>query len=111
MWCIEGTRNAFNYPTTIAMAARRSLGGGRVLGDGKGLVPPPASTKPPITNHGLLSPSTSSVSLSSQASSAAMPGTNEDLTSQVALGHASAQAAAAASSRMVCPICNEEMVR
>ncbi|KAK4972886.1 carboxypeptidase Y-deficient [Elasticomyces elasticus] len=90
------------------MAARRSLGGGRVLGSGKSLAPP---SKQPANNIGLLSPSESSVSLNSQASSAPLSVQNEDLASQVALaGPGSAQAAAAASSRMVCPICNEEMV-
>ncbi|KAK4889655.1 carboxypeptidase Y-deficient [Elasticomyces elasticus] len=93
------------------MAARRSLGGGRVLGSGKSLAPPAPPIKQPVTNIGLLSPSESSVSLNSQASSAPLSVQNEDLASQVALdGHGSAQAAAAASSRMVCPICNEEMV-
>ncbi|KAK5692211.1 carboxypeptidase Y-deficient [Elasticomyces elasticus] len=93
------------------MAARRSLGGGRVLGSGKSLAPPAPPSKQPVNNIGLLSPSESSVSLNSQASSAPLSVQNEDLASQVALdGHGSAQAAAAASSRMVCPICNEEMV-
>lgn len=93
------------------MAARRSLGGGRVLGSGKNLAPPVAN-KPLPRPTDLLSPSESSVSLNSQASSTPLSTDNEDLTSRVALGdHVSAQAAAAASSRMVCPICNEEMVR
>lgn len=93
------------------MAARRSLGGGRVLGSGKNLAPPPPPSKAPIRPTGLLSPSESSVSLNSQASSTPFSAQDEDLTSRVALDeHGSAQAAAAASSRMVCPICNEEMV-
>ncbi|EGP83938.1 uncharacterized protein MYCGRDRAFT_48386 [Zymoseptoria tritici IPO323] len=100
------------------MASRRSLGGGRVLGSGKGLAPPapaPAISIPPkqvqaTRNTGLLSPSESSVSLNSQASSTPITD-HEDLTSRIALDEqGSAQAAAAASSRMVCPICNEEMV-
>ena len=92
------------------MAARRALGGGRVLGTGKSLAPPPVN-KSQTPNSGLLSPSESSVSLNSQASSIPVSTENEGLTSRVALDeHASAQAAAAASSRMVCPICNEEMV-
>ena len=85
-----------------------------MLGSGKSLAPPPppAPSKQPVNNIGLLSPSESSVSLNSQASSAPLSLQNEDITSQVAVdGHGSAQAAAAASSRMVCPICNEEMVR
>ncbi|KAI7268540.1 hypothetical protein KC345_g7655 [Hortaea werneckii] len=97
------------------MAARRSLGGGRVLGSGKNLAPPvPArpGKQPVQQSSGLLSPSESSVSLSSQTSSTpAISAESEDITSRVALDeHGSAQAAAAASSRTVCPICNEEML-
>ncbi|TKA73716.1 hypothetical protein B0A55_05482 [Friedmanniomyces simplex] len=84
------------------MATRRSLGGGRVLGTGKSLAPPAPPSKQQVNNIGLLSPSESSVSLNSQASSTPLSLQHEDLTSQVALdGHGSAQAAAAASSRMV----------
>lgn len=95
------------------MASRRSLGGGRVLGSGKSLEPPLPPSKPvtAVRNTGLLSPSESSISLSSQTSSTPFSTETEDITSRVALDeHGSAQAAAAASSRMVCPICNEEMV-
>src|ERR1700753_4171322 len=92
------------------MAARRALGGGRVLGSGKNLAPP-TPRKAPVRPTGLLSPSESSVSLNSQTSSTPVSTENEDITSRVALDeHGSAQAAAAASSRMVCPICSEEMV-
>ncbi|OQO07088.1 hypothetical protein B0A48_07655 [Cryoendolithus antarcticus] len=90
------------------MAARRSLGGGRVLGSGKGLAPPPPEPfHPPVT--GLLSPSESSVSLNSQASSTPASTDHEDLASRVALGE-HGTTVAAATSRMVCPICNEEMM-
>ena len=94
------------------MASQRSLGGGRVLGSGKNLAPPPPpQSKAHIRSPGLLSPSESSVSLSSQTSSTPLSTEHEDITSRVALDeHGSAQAAAAASSRMVCPICSEEMV-
>lgn len=95
------------------MASRRSLGGGRVLGTGKNLAPPPPLNKPlpAQRNSALLSPSESSVSLSSHTSSTPISTENEDITSRVALDeHGSAQAAAAASSRMVCPICTEEMM-
>jgi len=92
------------------MAARRSLGGGRVLGSGKNLAPP-APSKPLLRPSGALSPSNSSISLSSQTSSTPISTENEDITARVALDeHGTAQAAAAASSRMVCPICNDEMV-
>ena len=92
------------------MAARRSLGGGRVLGSGKNLAPP-VPVKPQLRSSGALSPSSSSISLSSQTSSTPISTENEDITARVALDeHGTAQAAAAASSRMVCPICNDEMV-
>lgn len=52
------------------------------------------------------------MSLSSQTSSTPISiDNNEDITSRIALDEqGAAQAAAAASSRMVCPICSEEMV-
>jgi len=82
-----------------------------VLGNGKRLAPPPPPSKQAVRNTGLLSLSESSVSLSSHASSTPLSTENEDLTSRVALdGHSSVPAAVAASSRMVCPICSEEMV-
>ena len=81
-----------------------------MLGSGKNLAPPTPS-KAPVRPTGLLSPSESSVSLSSQTSSTPISTENEDITARVALDEqGSAQAAAAASSKMVCPICNEEMV-
>ena len=92
------------------MASQRSLGGGRVLGTSKSLAPP-TPQKAQVRSPDLLSPSESSVSLSSQTSSTPISTDHEDITARVALDdHSSAQAAAAASSRMVCPICNEEMV-
>ncbi|KAF2213258.1 hypothetical protein CERZMDRAFT_40188 [Cercospora zeae-maydis SCOH1-5] len=100
------------------MAQRRSLGGGRVLGSGKNLAPATPSSSPAPPKNGqlaqrpaLLSPSNSSISLSSRASSTPITTDTEDLTSRVALDtDGVAQAAAAATNRMVCPICNEEMV-
>ena len=90
--------------------SRRTLGGGRVLGSGKSLSPavPPAQ-KP---NAQLLSPSASTLSLTSGIST---PPSSEsqDLASRVSLenGDSSlAAAAAAAGAKMVCPICNDEMV-
>jgi len=81
-----------------------------VLGSGKNLAPP-VPVKPQLRPSGALSPSSSSISLSSQTSSTPISIENEDITARVALDeHGTAQAAAAASSRMVCPICNDEMV-
>ncbi|KAK5017579.1 carboxypeptidase Y-deficient [Cryomyces antarcticus] len=90
------------------MASRRALGGGRILGSGRSLSPavPPQQHK---RNTSLLSPSGSSVSLSSQTSDTPISTDNDDLSSRIALESDNA-AAAGASSRMVCPICNEEMV-
>jgi hypothetical protein len=105
------------HPIVPVMASRRSLGGGRILGSGRNLTPPAPpnqSTKPGhVRTPSNLSYSENSVSLSSHTSSTPVSNEDEDLASRIALGeHAStAQAAAAASSRMVCPICNEEMVR
>ncbi|KNG46788.1 vacuolar segregation protein pep7 [Stemphylium lycopersici] len=95
------------------MASRRSLGGGRVLGSGRNLSPAAASPQPSAVhrrNASLLSPSESSVSLSSQTSNspASTAETREDISSRVLAGP-SENAAASASSRLVCPICNEEM--
>jgi rabenosyn-5 len=82
-----------------------------VLGSGKNLAPP-VPIKPQLRPSGALSPSNSSISLSSQTSSTPISTENEDIVARVALDeHGTAQAAAAASSRMVCPICNDEMVR
>lgn len=80
-----------------------------MLGSGKNLAPPTPS-KGPVRPTGLLSPSESSVSLSSQASSTPISTENEDITARVALDEQGSAQAAAASSKMVCPICNEEMV-
>ena len=102
--------------------SRRAIGGGRVLGSGKSLAPapPPSSTSPtPVVaatagphNAHLLSPSASTISLNSGTST---PISNDaDLGSRVSLDQhmesSVAPAAAAAGARMVCPICNEEMV-
>lgn len=94
------------------MAARRSLGGGRVLGSGKNLSPAVAANQHQqhTRNTSLLSPSESSVSLSSQTSSAPLSTETEDLISRVAVDDHGPSAAASASSRLVCPICNEQMV-
>lgn len=84
------------------MASRRSLGGGRVLGSGRTLSPAVIPQRPQQ-----LTPSESSVSLSSHTSTTE----TDDIASRVALdANASPVGAAAASSRLVCPICNEGMV-
>ncbi|PVI01914.1 hypothetical protein DM02DRAFT_332052 [Periconia macrospinosa] len=95
------------------MTSGRSLGGGRVLGSGRNLSPA-VSPQPPAhhrRNASLLSPSESSLSLSSQTSNspASTAETREDIGSKVLLAGQD-NAAATASNRLVCPICNEDMV-
>ena len=90
----------------------RKLGGGRVLGSGRSLSP--AAVIYPKRNSSLLSPSASSVSLNSSTSTSHTSTEAHDLSSRVSLDQndgAGAVAVAAASSRLACPICNEEMVR
>lgn len=74
----------------------------------------PQAQRPPVRNGNasLLSPSESSLSLSSQTSNspASTAEAREDIGSKVLLGP-SENAAARASNRLACPICNEEMVR
>ncbi|KAI9783497.1 MAG: carboxypeptidase Y-deficient [Candelina submexicana] len=91
------------------MAARK-LGGGRVLGSGRSLSP---AVPLQLQKHpGLPSPSPSSLSVSSQASRSQLTVEDEDLGSRVSLdnGESAAAGVAAASSKLVCPICNEGMV-
>lgn len=98
----------------------RRLGGGRVLGSGRSLAPAvPVTLKPPPSHQSNLnlnlavSPSESSVSLSSQISTPPSTQENQDLSSRVSLDHGArsvAAAQAAASDKLVCPICDEEMV-
>lgn len=100
------------------MASRRSLGGGRVLGSARALSPAAAAAASPQhaavhrRNASLLSPSESSLSLSSQTSNspASTAESREDIASKILAGPAR-NTAASASSRLVCPICNEDMVR
>ncbi|KAF1354289.1 hypothetical protein EJ07DRAFT_182656 [Lizonia empirigonia] len=73
--------------------------------------PAPPQQHSHVRNASLLSPSESSLSLSSQTSNspASTAETRQDIGSKVLLGP-SEQAAARASSHLACPICNEEMV-
>ncbi|KAK8090653.1 FYVE zinc finger [Apiospora phragmitis] len=103
--------------------ASRKLGGGRVLGSGKELHPPPtaAAASPSVqraTSYYAPSDSTASIgsigdSLASPASgspgsSSPLPDFPQDLTSRVSL--AGPSAGASNGSRLVCPICEEEML-
>ena len=90
----------------------RKLGGGRVLGSGRSLSPSAAAY--PKRNSSLLSPSASTVSLDSSLSTSQQSAETQDISSRISLdqsdGASAAAAAAASSSRLACPICNEEMV-
>ena len=95
----------------------RTLGGGRVLGNGRysgGVSPVSFSALPRAPKsvvHGL-SPNASTLSLDSGVSTPPSSGT-QDLASIVSPDHGESSVAApvaTASARLVCPICNEEMV-
>ena len=96
--------------------SKRTLGGGRVLGSGATLNPalppkPLAQTQAQAQAH--LSPSASTLSVDSSGVSTPPSSESQDLASRVSLDHADtslAAAATAAGAKMVCPICNEEMV-
>lgn len=92
------------------MSGARKLGGGRVLGSGKGLSPAAATHSQ--RNPSLVSPSESSVSLISSASTSHLSTDAEDLSSRVIREHGEEVSAsiAVADSKLFCPICNEEMV-
>ena len=90
----------------------RKLGGGRILGSGKGLAPPtPPSALPAYST---LAPSESTVSLGSSSISppatGSLPDLGQDIGSSISVG-AKGKGEAADASALVCPICNEEMVR
>ncbi|KJK66347.1 FYVE zinc finger [Aspergillus parasiticus SU-1] len=92
--------------------SRRTLGGGRILGSASALSPS-ASTPSPQPKPRLLSPTASSVSLSSQASASQFSSETQDLTSRISLdnvGTSIPAAPAAAGAQLACPICSEEMV-
>ncbi|KAI0114354.1 FYVE zinc finger protein [Nemania sp. FL0031] len=94
----------------------RKLGGGRVLGSGKGLAPPvsPAVRRERAISPSAPSDSTLSMSIGSPAASVS-PGTSsplpdfaQDLTSNISL--AGPSDISNAGSKLVCPICSEEML-
>ncbi|KKK15856.1 hypothetical protein P175DRAFT_0500386 [Aspergillus ochraceoroseus IBT 24754] len=92
--------------------SRRTLGGGRVLGPVNARSPSAAITSPQPKPR-ILSPSASTVSLSSQASASQISSETQDLTSRISLengGNPIPAAPAAAGAQLACPICSEEMV-
>lgn len=95
--------------STPAMATRK-LGGGRILGSGRSLAPPAAPAHQRDSSP--LSFTESTVSGSSEHSTplttSPLPDNVQDLSSRVSLDHGGS--AVTASPKLVCPICNEEMV-
>ncbi|KAK3688911.1 FYVE zinc finger-domain-containing protein [Podospora appendiculata] len=106
----------------------RKLGGGRILGSGKGLAPPPSASasssalpahNPRARAASPFAPSDSSTvsfhSRSSTQNSISPPSSSpladfsQDLTSNISLAGPS-NGSSSTSSRLVCPICEEEMV-
>ena len=83
-----------------------------MLGSGRSLSP--AVSRLPKQNPALLSPSPSSASVGSSASTSHSSQEHHDIASKISLGANGGPgpaAVAAASSRLACPICNEDMVR
>ncbi|KAG6353839.1 hypothetical protein INS49_005320 [Diaporthe citri] len=102
------------------MSARK-LGGGRIIGNGKGLAPPqphPRPSKPRARETSPCAPSdasstdhysTSQNSISPPSSSTPIADFGpQDLASRISIGGPSD--ADASSSRLVCPICDDEML-
>jgi hypothetical protein len=91
----------------------RKLGGGRILGSGKSLAPPVPPAHQRKTSD-LISPAASVVSSSQSSASplatSPLPDNSQDLSSVVSLQNGGTSAVTAASAKLLCPICNEEMV-
>ncbi|KAI1383808.1 VAC1 protein [Hypoxylon trugodes] len=94
----------------------RKLGGGRILGNGKGLAPPapPAIQRERERAASPSAPSDSTLSIGSPTTSIShdtpspLPDFTQDLTSNISLGGPSN--GGQPSSKLVCPICDEEML-
>ncbi|KAH7035944.1 FYVE zinc finger protein [Microdochium trichocladiopsis] len=98
----------------------RKLGGGRVLGSGKGLAPAApsptganrtTSPAPPSSSNGRrhVAPSPPG-SVTSVGTQNPLPGFANDLHSAVSLGAAGPSNGGSSASKLVCPICEEEML-
>ncbi|OAA46105.1 vacuolar segregation protein pep7 [Metarhizium rileyi] len=91
----------------------RKLGGGRILGSGKGLAPPTPpsgrrSTSPLPPSESTVSMGSVSMSVSPSASSG-LHGLGQDIGASISVG-AQGKNNTADATGLVCPICNEEMV-
>ncbi|CAN8101738.1 unnamed protein product [Discula destructiva] len=95
----------------------RKLGGGRILGSGSGLAPPQPAAKARRAPSPYAPSDASTVSLSNSQASVSPPSSStpvpefgpQDLTSRISIGGPS-NGSARASQRLVCPICEEEML-
>ncbi|PKS05957.1 hypothetical protein jhhlp_007790 [Lomentospora prolificans] len=103
------------YPQVATMSGRK-LGGGRILGSGKGLAPPkPANAPSPSPLQRVGSPLPSDASLdpnssdNSPAPSTGLPDFSQDLATHISIGR-QGKASESSSQKLLCPICNEEMV-
>ncbi|ORY70483.1 FYVE zinc finger-domain-containing protein [Pseudomassariella vexata] len=101
----------------------RKLGGGRVLGSGKGLVPPQTAASAHAVQRAMSSyaPSDSTLSLGGVSGTSASPQPSspvlmgglvqdQDLASNVSLGRGGPSKGGAGDAKLVCPICEEEML-
>lgn len=88
----------------------RKLGGGRILGSGKGLAPPPAQADPRAVSPFSASESTMSLASSmSPPASVSLTDLGQDIGASISVG-AQRKASVADATGLVCPICSEEMV-
>ncbi|TQS32357.1 hypothetical protein Golomagni_07327, partial [Golovinomyces magnicellulatus] len=89
----------------------RKLGGGRILGSGRGLAPPTPQTAPRATSP--LPPSESTASLGSSSmsppASGSLPDLSPDIGSSISIG-AQPKPGMGDVSELMCPICNEAML-
>lgn len=96
---------------SVTMSGRK-LGGGRILGSGKGLAPPTPPSAPRAASP--FAPSESTVSIASSSlsppPSSGFPDPGQDIGATISVG-AQGKADSADTGGLVCPICNEEMVR
>lgn len=96
----------------------RKLGGGRVLGSGIGLAPPQPAPRAPRAVSPYAPSDASSVSLSTSQASVSPPSSStpvpefgpQDLASRISIGGPSSGGVPGAGQRLVCPICEDEMV-
>ncbi|KAG4025429.1 hypothetical protein MFRU_058g00140 [Monilinia fructicola] len=91
----------------------RKLGGGRILGSGKSLAPPTPQAHQRDSSFITTSESTLSLGSSHSTSpitTSTLPNDSQDLSSRVSLENGRSTSVNAASSKLLCPICSEEMM-